>query len=274
MRAKTISYAENWLPLHHRIFIHAVEILTGRLSLKRRYNTFQKLVDKDNSISPWDLALDVMGLKISNEIRIPKKRKGKGLLIIANHTYGLPDGLILGWIASKLDKNFRVISNNVLRQEPTMNGNILPIDFGMSRKSKLTNIETRKKAISQLNQGGVVAIFPAGGVAWSRKKGEPVKDIDWKPFTGRLIKSSGCDVLPVKFYTHNSALFQIASRIWNNKENVSIGLTLRYSLFIREIRKTLDKEIQFDFMDLISNEYLPNLNDYDLTQYLRLKMGV
>ena len=51
LRAKTISYAENWLPLHHRIFIHVVEILTGRLSLKRRYNTFQKLVDKDNSIN-------------------------------------------------------------------------------------------------------------------------------------------------------------------------------------------------------------------------------
>ncbi len=146
MSIKTISYAEQWLPLHHRVFIHFVEIISGRFILNKRYNLFQEKIKNNKSVNPWALAIDVLGFSIPNQNIFPKKRNKKGLLIIANHTYGLPDGIILGWIASKLDKDFKVISNNVLRQEPSMNENILPIDFGLSRKSKLINIQSRKEA--------------------------------------------------------------------------------------------------------------------------------
>ena len=128
----------------------------------------------------------------------PKRNNDKGLLLIANHPFGVADGLSLGWIASKIDPNFKIIANGVLRQEPSLNRNILPIDFGLSRESMVVNIQTRKDAISYLKSGGVVAIFPAGQVSWAKKIGLPATDDDWKPLAGRLIKSSGCDVLPIK----------------------------------------------------------------------------
>ena len=118
-----------------------------------------------------------------------------------------------------------------------MNENILPIDFGLSRKSKLINIQSRKEAIEHLKSGGVVAIFPAGAVAWARKIGEPAIDTNWKPFAGRLIKSSNCDVLPVKFQGQNSTIFQVASRIWNNKENV-ICTTHPHNFYIQWLLET------------------------------------
>ena len=273
-KAKVISYAEYWLPFSHRIFIHIIEILTGRFALKKRYNEFQKRIEQSDTINAWDEAIDVMGFDFSELINLPKRNNDKGLLLIANHPFGVADGLSLGWIASKIDPNFKIIANGVLRQEPSLNRNILPIDFGLSRESMVVNIQTRKDAISYLKSGGVVAIFPAGQVSWAKKIGLPATDDDWKPLAGRLIKSSGCDVLPIKFHGQNSTLFQFASRIWNNKEGVSLGLTLRYSLYVMEICKTLDNHFKIDFLDIISNESLPNLGDRDLTDFLRSQTGL
>ena len=273
-RAKVISYAEYWLPYSHRIFINIIEILTGRFALKKRYIEFQKRIKKIKTINAWDEAINVMGFDYSELGNLPKRNNDKGLLLIANHPFGVADGLSLGWIASKIDPNFKIIANGVLRQEPSLNRNILPIDFGLSRESMVVNIQTRKEAISYLKSGGVVAIFPAGQVSWAKKIGVPATDDDWKPLVARLIKSSGCDVLPIKFYGQNSYLFQLASRLWNNKEGVSLGLTLRYSLYIREICKTLDNRFKIDFLDIIPNESLPKLGDRDLTQNLRSQTGL
>ena len=32
-----ITYAESWLPIHHKFFIHTVELLSARIALEKRY---------------------------------------------------------------------------------------------------------------------------------------------------------------------------------------------------------------------------------------------
>ena len=88
-----------------------------------------------------------------------------------------------------------------------------PIDFSNRKNAMRDNVVTRKTAIKTLKDGGVIAIFPAGGVAWSRKKGLPVQEDDWKPMLGKLINDSNCDVIITKFEGQNSKVFQFASRI-------------------------------------------------------------
>ena len=104
--------------------------------------------------------------------------------------------------------------------------------------------------IEILRKGGVIAIFPAGGVAWARKKGLPVEEDDWKPMLGRLINDSKCDVLITKFGGQNSKAFQFASRIHQ---------TFKQSLYLYEIRKSLDKPIEFEVLKYLKNETLPKL---------------
>ena len=41
-----------------------------------------------------------------------------------------------------------------------------------------------------------------------------------------------------------------------------------------EICKTLDNHFKIDFLDIISNESLPNLGDRDLTDFLRSQTGL
>ena len=126
------------------------------------------------------------------------------------------------------------------------------------------NVVTRQTAIKMLKNGGVVAIFPAGGVAWSRKKGLPIQEDDWKPMLGRLINDSNCDLIMTKFDGQNSKAFQLASRVHQ---------TIKQSLYLYEIKKSLDKPMQFKVLKYLKNETLPNLNDRDLSLYLQKELN-
>ena len=185
------------------------------------------------------------------------------MIIAANHPFGVTDGVFLSWFASTFDDDFRVIAHGVLQKEPTLADNILPIDFSNKKNAMRDNVVTRKTAIQILKDGGVIAIFPAGGVAWARKKGLPVEEDDWKPMLGRLINDSKCDVLITRFGGQNSKAFQFASRIHQ---------TFKQSLYLYEIRKSLDKPIQFKVVKYLKNETLPKLDDKSLSLFLQSKV--
>ena len=196
------------MPIPQRLVIKTMEALTGRGRLIRCYRAFQSTSTIFQTPDVWDAAMDHLGCRgpATEHIKIPDRRKNHGLLLIANHPFSVTDGTNLAWIASRLDPDFRVIANGVLRQEPSLNPNILPIEFQPGRQATKLNIETRRQSIQTLQYGGVVAPFPASGVSWSQKRGAPVEDDPWKPLVGRLVKASGCDLLPIRFDGSNSTL--------------------------------------------------------------------
>ena len=93
--------------------------------------------------------------------------------------------------------------------------------------------------------------------------GEPIKEEYWKPMIGKLLNSSIADLLLNKFKGSNSNIFQAASRI---------NQTMKQSLFLYEIKKSLDKYINLDICDFIQNKNLPNLNDKELALFLQNKI--
>ena len=258
-----ITYAETWLPFHHRVFIYVVELLSAKLVLEKRYKKFISFSHNKKGTDLWKHALNSMGIESPALDPIPKRQKSRGLIIAANHPFGVADGVFLSWYASTIDPDFKVIANGVLQQEPLLADNILPIEFSNRTNAMRENVYTRKSAIETLKNGGVVAIFPAGAVAWSKKKGLPVKEEAWKPMLGRLINESNCDVMITKFEGQNSNFFQIASRI---------NQTIRQSLFLYEIKKSLDKPMQFSVIKYLNNEKIPELDDKNLSVYLQNKL--
>ena len=240
------------MPIPQRLVIKTMEALTGRDRLMRRYRAFQSASTIFQTPDVWDVAMDHLGCRgpATEHIKIPDRRKSHGLLLIANHPFSVTDGENLAWMVSRLDPDFRVIANGVLQQEPSLNPNILPIEFQPGRQATKLNVETRRQSIQTLQYGGVVAPFPASGVSWSQKRGAPVEDDPWKPLVGRLVKASGCDSLPIRFDGSNSKLCQQASRT---------TLTLRLGLYIHEIKKRLDQPIHFELMPIIKNEYIPDI---------------
>ena len=66
-----------------------------------------------------------------------------------------------------------------------------------------------------------------------------------------------------KFGGQNSKAFQLASRIHQ---------TFKQSLYLYEIRKSLDKPIGFEVLKYLKNETLPKLDDKNLSLFLQSKV--
>jgi len=261
----TITYADPSMPPFHRAVIRTVEKVTGRGALTERYRRYLQAGANLSGPPAWDLAVKQLGLRFQVDATPSRQRPGRGLLLVANHPFGVVDGFVLSWIASRIDPDFQVIANGVLLQEPTLMRNLLPIDFTGTREANRINVASRRAAIERLRGGGVVGIFPAGGVSWSQRRKEPVRDDVWKPMTGKLIQASRCDVLPVRFHGRNSWPFQFASRH---------SQVLRLGLLLNEVRNKLDKPIDVEVGQRIDFESLPDLEPAEMTLHLRHRMGV
>ncbi len=224
--ARDISYASSATSRSGRVVIRSVENLTGRLRLIRMAQNYQ--IDVAQGRDFWEVMLERYGLSLAviggSLDNIP--REGP-LVVVANHPYGILDGLVMGHILSQSRPGFRILANAVFRKARELEDVILPIRFDDTREAQASNIETRKAALAHLSAGGCLGIFPGGTVSTAlRPFGRPM-DPGWRRFAARLIAKSGAAVVPVYFDGHNSRLFQVASHLHQ---------TLRLALLINEFR--------------------------------------
>ena len=175
------------------------------------------------------------------------------VLFIANHPYGVLDGITLTWLATKVRPDTKVLANDVLCQAPEAAANLLPVAFAPTREARETNVASRLEAQSWLRQGHAIGIFPGGGVSTSEKplKG-PAVDLPWAPFTAKLLRSSRATVVPVFFVGQNSRLFQLASHL---------SLTLRLSLVFRETARRIGSRLRVRVGEPIPFEDIAHIED-------------
>jgi putative hemolysin len=68
------------------------------------------------------------------------------VLFIANHPYGVLDGLVLAWLASKALPDVKVLANHVLCQAAETRDHLLPVDFTRTEAALRTNVDSRMQA--------------------------------------------------------------------------------------------------------------------------------
>jgi len=113
---------------------------------------------------------------------------------------------------------------------------LLPIDFGPGTDARRTSAETRRRAVEWLDQGHVLIIFPAGGVATaSRPLRGKAADFAWHPFIARLARRAGVQTLAMYVHGQNSRLFQLFSHI---------SYPLRVALIFHETKRTLRRVVK------------------------------
>jgi len=184
----------------------------------------------------WQIMMTRYGIKLEiiggSLDLIPKEGP---LLLIANHPYGILDGLAMGHILSKLRGDFRILAHQVFRKAEDLNKIILPISFDTSKEALKLNIQTRKVALDYLHQGGAIGIFPGGTVSTAERPfGVPLDPV-WRGFTARMVQKSDAQVVPIFFDGTTTRLFQIASHL---------HYTLRMGFLIREFKKRVDTPVQ------------------------------
>lgn len=235
---RTFSYATASDPFLKRLVIRTIERLTGQIKVWRLYNEYKNEARPPGETF-WEAACRKLELELDYDEELLKKAPGKGpLIMVANHPYGVLDGLILCHLISKIRPDFKVLTNSVLTRSPEVKDHLLPIDFTGTPDALKTNLTSRKIARETLRNGGAIAAFPAGGVSnITRLTDKVAKDVEWQPFIGQLIRQNKATVLPVYFHGQNSRLFQIASLS---------SLTLRLSLFFRELVRQMNTRIRVE----------------------------
>ncbi len=237
-----------------RSLIRAVETLTGQPKLRRLY-------------LDWAWGESLPGVPVFSaalrQLRIvPHIAAGAehlkavpatgGLLLVANHPFGVVDGLAIGHLGMQLRGNVRILTNSLLCRVPEMDPHLLPVDFSGTPDARRLTAETRRRAAELLAAGKVVAVFPAGGVATANKPltGRAV-DAAWHPFVGRLATMPGVTTLPVHFSGQNSRLFQIASHT---------SYPLRVALIFHETRRRIGRPVDLRVGAPVTTTDLASLN--------------
>jgi putative hemolysin len=254
------SYATEDDPALKRMLIRAIETMTGQPYLKQLYEEHR--VNPVPGENFWAAAVRSLELKVicNNDALLRLPRTGP-LVIVANHPFGVLDGIVISYLTSQLRDDFRVLTNSVLYQADEIRPYLLPIDFAETKEAIGTNLKTRADAKAHLMAGGCLVIFPAGGAStapkpWSRR----AVDAEWKNFTLRMIVGARAPVAPVYFAGQNSRLFQIASHI---------SMTLRLSLFFKEVYDKIGSEIHVRIGDVIPYEKLEKIDRKRLMEHLR-----
>ncbi|MDO6964060.1 lysophospholipid acyltransferase family protein [Rhizobium alvei] len=252
MKFKELSYANENDPLLKRMVIRTVENLSGRDKYVAVYQTWRSdVVGKTDRI--FSRMLELIDIDLSIKGNWPPKELPEGpIVMVANHPYGIADGIAVLAMAEQLGRPFKVLINDQLLKVPEMRPYSLPISFEETKEALAINMATRNEALRLLKEGVTIVVFPAGGVATAPKGFGPAEDLPWKMFPAKLIQSAKANVLPIYFEGQNGRLFHLVSRF---------SLTLRLSLLIREFCRLSGKTIFSNIGSIVPWDEIAKISD-------------
>ncbi|KCZ57661.1 lysophospholipid acyltransferase family protein [Hyphomonas chukchiensis] len=230
LESPELSYASYFDDPLKRRLIRTVERMSGQPKIKQLYEHYRDHLAHD--VPFFEAAMRLLDLDVQfSASRLAEIPRTGPLVIVANHPFGVLDGLVICWLVSLRRMDFKVLTNSALDGVPEARPYILPVDFSGTKEALAANVAMRREALDHVKAGGCVIVFPGGGVATTpRPFDRTAVDDEWKPFTAKLISHSGAHVTPVYFEGQNSRLFQLASHF---------SLELRLALVFREVKRRM-----------------------------------
>ena len=247
-----VSYAHSAQSRLGRAIIRCLENATGRSALLSRSPNLRTNMHSIQNL--WHLIMEGYGVTIDiMQGELGDIPVDQPFIVVANHPYGILDGLVMGSVLAQSGANFKIIANDIFNKAREISDKILPISFKNTREAISLNLRTRKNALTHLSHGGAIGIFPGGTVSTSSKLFSQPADPSWRSFTAKMIFKSNALVVPIFFDGNTSRIFQIASHLHPN---------IRAGLLLREFKLRLDKPVRIVIgkpiprcrMDLFKND--------------------
>lgn len=264
-----LSYANPRQPALTRWFIHSIEGLSGRDHYTALYDFWRRQVVPSGE-RVFSRMLDLIDVRVRTADQWPPARlPDTPLVIVANHPFGIGDGIAVLSLAEQLGRPFRVMIHKDLLKIREMEPYSLPIDFSDTKDALKNNMAVRHEAVRLLKEGVTIVVFPAGGVATAPKGFGRARDLPWKMFPARLIQEAKASVIPMHFSGQNGRLFHLVSGPMNMAERDGrvarfvgkASLTLRTSLLIHEFARLSGRGIDVRVGEVLAWSELESLRD-------------
>ncbi|MGI9552226.1 MAG: GNAT family N-acyltransferase, partial [Aurantibacter sp.] len=181
-----------------------------------RISSINKFYDNHKHIEGTDFLESILE-HYQIDFEIPdedlKRLPNEGAFItISNHPLGGIDGVLLLKLILRQRPDFKIIANFLLHRIEPMAPFILPVNPFEDRKDVKSSIAGFKSAMSHLNEGRPLGIFPAGEVS-TYKDDRLIVDKPWEEAALKLIRKAKVPVVPIYFHARNSKLFYRLSKI-------------------------------------------------------------
>lgn len=231
---RTLTYANSFDDAWTGFAIRAIEWFTGKLSILRMVNRFERQNAQYRGQKFWKGALDVMGIDLlTPREQLENIPKDGPVVVVANHPHGMVDGMILAELIGRVREDYRILTRSVLTGlDEAATSFMIPVPFPHDPEAQRKMVEMRAKAMAHLKAGGVVALFPSGVVMSSDSWFGPAIEREWNVFTAQMIRRSGARVVPIYFPGSNSRWYQIANQV---------SAILRQGLLLHEIVRSCNK---------------------------------
>ena len=194
----------------------------------------------------------------ADSARIPAKGP---VVVVANHPFGVLDGAVLTVLLTRVRPDVKVMTNFLLGDVPELRRHCIFVDPFHTDRSVDCNRRALKEALVWLQQGGMLAIFPAGEVSHLQLPHGQIADPMWNDTAVRLIRRTGASALPIYFCGRNSVGFQILGMIHPR---------LRSAFLLNEFLQQQGKVIEVRVGSEISADCILGLpDDREGIEYLR-----
>ena len=223
-----------------------------------KFNKVNNIYSKVKDFPPekfFDFLIKELDLnfEISDE-DLEKIPKTGPFITISNHPFGGIDGLLLVKIFYERRPDYKVMANFLLQKIKPIENFILPVNPFETHKDSKSSITGIKSALSHLNEGKCLGIFPAGEVSSYYSDFTGIADRHWQPNIIRFIKMTKVPIVPVYFQGANSRLFhylgfihpllrtvKLPSELFN-KKNKLIRIRIGNPITIKEQEEFTDIE--------------------------------
>jgi putative hemolysin len=142
--------------------------------------------------------------------RLPKEG---GAIAVANHPFGVVEGMILAHLGRRVRPDVKCMASYLLGRVPEARGYLIEVDPYGTPAARAFNARPLKQAIQWVQTGGLLGVFPAGGVASLDVRRRRIVEPEWSTGVARLIRRAQAPVVPVFFSGANGPLFQLAGLV-------------------------------------------------------------
>ena len=194
----------------------------------------------------------------ADQARIPSRGP---VVVVANHPYGVLDGALLTVLLTRVRADVKVLTNHFLGDVPELQRHCIFVDPFQTDRSVESNRRPLREALAWLQQGGMLAMFPAGEVSTWQMPAAQIVDPEWNDTAVRLIHRTGATALPVYFCGHNSVGFQLLGMIHPK---------LRNAFVLQEFLQQEGKNVEIRIGSPVPAEAIQSVaDDREATDYLR-----